>query len=172
MDLLWARLLHKETDLFACVAYFIWGQRNKVMHEGTVPNPMAVVKQAKLLYSGYKESLPTLGHLMHNSDDNRTTSSRGVRWLPPSMGRYKVNWAISRVSNSQEWFVRVLVRDLANSVLAARCCQVKALPKGIHPSIGACIQVLQFVIQLGFFVVEVEGPEIAILKDAHGLTFG
>jgi hypothetical protein len=31
-------------------------------------------------------------------------------------------------------------------------------------------QVLQFVIQLGFFYVEMEGPEIAILKDAHGLT--
>jgi hypothetical protein len=52
MDLLWARLLHEETDLFVCVASFIWGQRNKVMHEGTIPNPMAVVKQAKLLYSG------------------------------------------------------------------------------------------------------------------------
>ena len=31
-------------------------------------------------------------------------------------------------------------------------------------------QVLQFVIQLGFFDVEVEGLEIAILKDAHSLT--
>ena len=55
--------------------------------------------------------------------------------------------------------------------MAARYCQVKALLNGIHPGIGACIQVLQFVIQLGFFDVEVEGPKIAILKDAHGLTF-
>ena len=75
---------------------------------------------------------------MHNSDDNRTTSSRGVRWLPPSMGHYKVNWAISRVPNSQEWFVGVLVRDSTSSVLATRCCQVQALPNGIHPRIGAC----------------------------------
>ena len=73
-----------------------------------------------------------------------------------------MNWAISRVPNSQAWFVGVLVRDNSSSVLAAMR----------HPRIGACIQVLQFVLDMGFFYIELEGLEIAILKNAHSLSLG
>ncbi len=127
------------------------------------PTPrLLCVRRAQLLLSGILESIQTQRNARQNGGENLNQQSSGDRWRPPSVGRYKVNWAISRVPNSQAWFVGVLVRDNSSSVLAAMR----------HPCIGACIQVLQFVLDMGFFYIELEGLEIAILKNAHSLSLG
>ena len=50
------RLFVEEAEIFSCVAYFIWRQRNSMIHEGSGSNPIAVVQRAKDLLQGYKEA--------------------------------------------------------------------------------------------------------------------
>ena len=66
--------------MFACVAYFIWGQRNKLVHEKVSPNPTAVVRRAQLLLSGILESIQTQRHARQNGGENLNQQSSGDRW--------------------------------------------------------------------------------------------
>ena len=43
METVWNRFSHEDVKLFSCVAYFIWRQRNSMVHEGNACNPTAVV---------------------------------------------------------------------------------------------------------------------------------
>ena len=59
---------------------------------------------------------------------------RGIGWIPPSEGRYKVNWEVFKTKKSQAWYVGVLA----------------------HQSTYMCLF-------SGFFGVIFEGPQVRFL---------
>ena len=79
-------------------------------------------------------------------------------WEAPKVGEYKVNWEISKESSSQVWYVGVLIRNHAGFVMVGLCYPVMALPRGLNPRVGACIQALKFALDLGFIDICFEGP--------------
>ena len=50
------RLNVEEMRLFYCLAYFIWGQRNLMVHEGRGFNPVAVVHRTQCLLADYQNA--------------------------------------------------------------------------------------------------------------------
>ena len=57
----------------------------------------------------------------------------------------------------------VLIRNHAGFVMAGLCYPVMALPRGLNPHVGACIQALKFALDLGFFDIYFEGPRVDFL---------
>ena len=157
------RLEMEEVELFACLAYFIWDQRNKVIHEGAAPNPVGVVGRARSLLQSFKISLPQVGHSVRSDASQHGQGDDRVIWEAPQVGECKVNWEISKDTSSQVWYVGVLIRNHASSVMAGLCSPVMALPRGLNPRVGACIQALKFALDLGFFDICFEGPRVDFL---------
>ena len=48
-----AKLKMEDFQLFCCIAFFIWEQRNWVVHEKGTHNPIAAVERARNLHHGY-----------------------------------------------------------------------------------------------------------------------
>ena len=66
---------------------------------------------------------------------------------------------------SKVGWLGVLVHDHARRVMAASMGHVMALPRGVHPGIGAMIQVLTFAVEMGFWDVVLDGPFVQFLRD-------
>jgi hypothetical protein len=69
---------------------------------------------------------------------------------------------------SKVGWLGVLVHDHARRVMAASMGQLMALPRGVrgvHPGIGAMIQVLTFAVEMGFLDVVLDGPFVQFLRD-------
>ena len=75
-----------------------------------------------------------------------------------------MNWEVFKKSNSQSWFVGILIRNDGGNVMAAKCGPIMSLPRGINQRIGACLQVLHFTLDVGIFYVELEGPQVRFLN--------
>ena len=157
------RLSSDEVELFACIAYFIWNHRNRVVHDGLEPNPQGVVRKAKELLQAFKDALPKAGHVDHVAEAVPPSEGQRGVWLPPSEGRVKVNWEVFKHKPSQVWYVGALIRNHEGHFMAAMCSRVMSLPKAINPCIGACFQALQFTLEVGFSDVIFEGPQVSFL---------
>ena len=51
-----SRLNVEEFEAFGCLAYFIWHQRNKLVHEGCLPNANAVVERVSHLHHSFRDA--------------------------------------------------------------------------------------------------------------------
>ena len=94
----------KNLSFFSCIAYFLWGQSNKVIHEGIVSNPIVVVQQASKLLNDYRDALVIRG--IYGQVDGRVAAERISQdhvWMPPGEGFMKVNWDLACNSQSQSW---------------------------------------------------------------------
>jgi hypothetical protein len=92
-DLMWvtqSRLTLEAVELFSCVAYFLWRQRNARVHENKACNPVMVVRHAVLLLQdfkrcGAKSVCESVGSRRQVLVDPVTV------WDPPPDGVVKVN---------------------------------------------------------------------------------
>jgi hypothetical protein len=158
------RLGDEEIELFSCLAYFIWDQRNKLVHEGSAPNPVGVVRRARSLLQSFKLSLPQVGHIDRVEAQQSAQGDADLRWEAPKAGEYKVNWEVCKDSGSNVWYVGVLIRNHVGGVMACLCSPVMALPRGLNPRVGACIHALKFALELGFLDICLEGPHVNSLE--------
>ncbi len=144
--------------LFCCVAFFLWEQRNKVVHDHVTHNPCAVVLRAQNLCKDYKAAFA-----LSCGRDVSVESKVGVDflgqvvWKPLFEGWFKLNWAVHGRSGSQQRWVGFLVRDFEGKVMAARMTMLNPLPRGVGSHIGAVLQALSFGLDMGFLDVVVEG---------------
>ena len=158
------RLGDEETELFSCLAYFIWDQRNKLVHEGSTPNPVGVVHRARALLQSFKLSLPQVGHIDRVEAQQSVQGDAQLRWEIPKAGEYKVNWEVCKDSGSKVWYVGVLIRNHVGGVMACLYSLVMALPRGLNPQMGGCIQALTFALELGFLDICLERPHVNSLE--------
>lgn len=156
MEFLQTGLLVDDALLFCCIAYFIWEQRNKVVFESLVHNPIMVVLRAKNLFTDYSAGCSSGGMIGRNT--NRVAVVVQEPWKAPMLGWYKVNWAVHRNAKSGSWWSGILVRNHEGQVMAAKVGLLPSFPRGVDPGIGAMIQILSFGLEMGFLDVIIEGP--------------
>ena len=157
------RLSLEDFQFFCCIVFFIWEQRNRVVHEKGLYSPIAVVERALNLHLGYQRQ-PLMQALASSGALNGGAVLRNeVSWLPPGVGRYKVNWAICLHGTSKAWRCGVLVRDHGGQVMAGYVGRLMAMPRGVAREIGAIMQVLSFAVEMGFLDL--------ILEGSHALPF-
>ena len=83
--------------------------------------------------------------------------------MPPPRSFYKVNWEAYMDSSTRVWTAGVLIRDYEGQVLAATCMPALSPPRGAHPKLYVCVQVLCFALEMGFLDIICEGPTIQSL---------
>ena len=79
----------EEFEFFSCIAYFLWGQSKKVIHEGIVSNPIVVVQRASKLLNDYRDALVIRG--IYGQVDGRVAAERISQdhvWMPTWGGVY------------------------------------------------------------------------------------
>lgn len=164
MELLQTRLSLDDALFFCCQAYFIWEQRNKVVFESWVHNPIMVVLRAKNLFMDYSAGCSSGG--MSGRNDNGVAVVVSEPWKAPMAGWYKINWAVHRNAESGSWWSGILVQNHEGQVMAAKVGLLPSFPRGFGPGIGAVIQVLSFGLEMGFLDVIIEGPSSFFSPDA------
>uniref|UniRef100_A0A2N9GZ45 Reverse transcriptase zinc-binding domain-containing protein n=1 Tax=Fagus sylvatica TaxID=28930 RepID=A0A2N9GZ45_FAGSY len=122
------RLKLGDLQLFCCMDFFIWEQRNWVIHERGSYNPIAVVDRARNLRQSFHRKPTVKGPATGVVDDGVVVLRSDLPWVPPMEGWYKMNWAIF----------------------------LGGVPRGY----GAIIQALQFVVEMGFLDVVMEGLSV------------
>lgn len=150
------------------MAFFIWEQRNGLIHERGSYNPVAVVDRARNLRQSFHRKPSVQGPATGVVDDGAAALRSNVPWVLPMEGWYKMNWAVCFHSSSKAWRFGVLVRDNAGEVLASCVGPLLDLPRGVPRGYGAIIQALQFVVEMGFLDVVLEGPSIPYSLEPAG----
>jgi hypothetical protein len=164
MELLQTHLSLDDALFFCCIAYFIWEQRNKVVFESLVHNPVMVVLRAKNLFMDYSAGCSSGG--MSGRKDNGVAVVVVEPWKALMVGWYKINWVVHRNAELGSWWSGILVRNHEGQVMAAKVGPLPSFPRGIGPGIGAVIQVLSFGLEMGFLDVIIEGPSSLLSPDA------
>ena len=161
-----------DLKFFCCIVYSIWGQRNLLVHERKVLNPVLVVDRARCFLTEYDKafSRPT-------DVGRRDARQSGVMpvaggWRPPGLGLYKVNWAIFIDLNSRHGFLGALVRDHERCVLRAMVMKLPLLPRGVHLTVGAVLHTLQFACEMGFGDIILEGLVLSFLQCVGPISAG
>ncbi len=149
-----------DLQLFCCMDFFIWEQRNWVIHERGSYNPIAVVDRARNLRQSFHRKPTVKGPATGVVDDGVVALRSDLPWVPPMEGWYKMNWAVCFHHSPKAWRFGVLVRDNAGGVLAACVGSLLDLPRGVPQGYGAIIQALQFVVEMGFLDVVMEGLSV------------
>uniref|UniRef100_A0A2N9EDK8 Reverse transcriptase zinc-binding domain-containing protein n=1 Tax=Fagus sylvatica TaxID=28930 RepID=A0A2N9EDK8_FAGSY len=80
------RLNVEEMRLFCCLAYFIWGQRNLMVHEGRGVNPVAVVHRARRMLADYQKAWHGLVGEVSRERQVLREEIIDAGWIPPGEG--------------------------------------------------------------------------------------
>uniref|UniRef100_A0A2N9F3G0 RNase H type-1 domain-containing protein n=1 Tax=Fagus sylvatica TaxID=28930 RepID=A0A2N9F3G0_FAGSY len=128
-----SRLDPEDMELFCCVTYFIWMQRNRLVHDACSCNPKDVMQRAAKLICDFREasavSFPSKSAIL--------TPELPKVWSPPDGNVFKVNWEVVVDSSHLHWWVG---RDIV-------------------PWIAGAIAKLNFAFDVGFFDIVFEGPQ-------------
>ncbi len=130
----------------ACVAYFIWMQRNRLVHDACSCNPKDVMQRtAKLICDFWEASAVSFP-----SKSAIITTELSKVWSPPDGNVYKVNWEVVVDSSHLHWWVGILIRDAEGVVLAASCEKLN-LGRDIDPWDCWCYCHVEFCFWRGLF---------------------
>ena len=165
MELVRSRLERNEVELFCCIAYFIWGQRNKWIHEGHWLNPIAVMQRASALLKDYAAANGRRECAVPEETVGDVGEVVGRRWYPPEEGRYKVNWETVMDLKTRHVFLGVVVGDHNQHVMAAMVMKLPMFPRGVHYHVGSVLHVLKFAMDMGFHDIIIEGPVASLFED-------
>ncbi len=101
-----SRLDPEDMELFCCVTYFIWMQRNRLVHDACSCNPKDVMQRAAKLICDFREasavSFPSKSAIL--------TPELPKVWSPPDGNVFKVNWEVVVDSSHLHWWVGILIR--------------------------------------------------------------
>ena len=162
-----SRLGSGDLELFCCLAYFIWLQRNRLVHEECCCNPKAVVQRAVKLALDYRAATAFSSQMRVET----SSPSQIQKWVAPPMDVFKVNWAVAVGATPQDWWVGTLIRDAEGFVLAATCGKLH-LSRDSHPWVAGAIFTLKFAFEMGFFDIIFEGSSSPFLTKLQRNEWG
>ncbi len=84
-------------------------------------------------------------------------SSEAIKWVPPAIGRYKVNFDGAIFSNTKEAGLGVIIRNAQGEVIGSLCQRVP-FPHSVEAMEASAARcAIQFAKDLGFMVIDLEG---------------
>jgi hypothetical protein len=153
-----SRLGVEDLQLFCCVIYFIWLQRNHMVYDESCSNPIEVMQQAAKLATDYRESKVFPPQMRSGT----IAPQQNMVWVPPTAETFKVNWELIAGPSPQAWWVGILICDAEGFVLAAMCAKLQFV-HAVHPWADGAIYALNFALELGFFDIIFEGSSSLFL---------
>ena len=156
-------------ELFLVQAWFIWHQRNLMVHGGQVQDPSIINRRAKDFLEDFRSS--QIRRLVQHCNAHPSM------WLPPPAGRYKLNFDASMFSDPPFTGYGAVIRNENADVMASFSVHGSKAVDSSEAELLACRRAIQFAIEMGITDVVIEGDNAMIMgsiakKDLSGARQG
>lgn len=111
MEVLFHRLSMDELEQFLVQAWFIWNQRNAMLHGKQMQAPEVLIKRAQDFTNEFRRA--------KNQLEAPTMVSNPMRWRPPSLARFKLNFDASIFKDTGNTGIGAIIRNDSGEVMAA-----------------------------------------------------
>ncbi|XP_075649789.1 uncharacterized protein LOC142620276 [Castanea sativa] len=156
MEELIARLPTDELELFLVQAWFIWHQRNALIHGKHVQAPGILNKRAADFLEEFRRAKTRLS-------SNSPTSSL-CRWRPPPSSRFKLNLDAAIFKEDDASGMGAIIRNEKGEVMAALSAIGPLVTCSEEAEVLACRRAVEFAMECGFSEVVVEGDNQMVMS--------
>ena len=166
-DLAMHVLIHKpshDLELFLTVAWAIWFNRNKVIHEDKCSSPSQVWQMAKNLIEEFNEAA--------SSDLFTPRPSQLYSWSPPPPGVFKINVDGSSSDLGESSSIGVIIRDCKGQTVAAFCKPLQSHFSAELVEVLALEQGIFLAWELQLSRVMFESDALSVINAINDSTFG
>ncbi|KAL0005020.1 hypothetical protein SO802_012581 [Lithocarpus litseifolius] len=153
---LMGKLSTAEFELFLVQSWFIWNQRNAVVHGGILKDPRWLNKRAA-------EFLEEFHQVQGQLQSPEIFSASNV-WFPPPELVYKLNFDAAIFLELSYSVVGAVIRNARGEVMAAMSERGPSVVDSTEAKILACRKALAFAIDAGFTDLIIEGDNENVMK--------
>lgn len=146
------------TEFILSISHIIWYSRGKICFQGKTLNIGATVCGVWNLIEDHKAMFNTL----HMDDDNPQSASPPT-WSPPMDNFYKINVGVAGPEDGV-WRFGTIIWDDECVVLLAVTWKITILPNVDVVETMSFRLTLQFIVNLGFWCIMIEGVSINVVR--------
>ena len=157
MEYLLERLTSAEIDLFWTQAWFIWSQRNCVVHGGRIKDPTSLNKRAVEYVEVHKQAQThfTVSLMLQPSTE---------AWQPLPQTAYKFNFDAAVFLGLNRSGFGAIIRNDKGEVMAAMTASRPKVSTSDEAEMLACKRALEFAVDAGFSRLIIEGDNVNVMQ--------
>ncbi|KAL0001579.1 hypothetical protein SO802_015360 [Lithocarpus litseifolius] len=144
-------------------AWFIWNQRNAILHGGQMRDSKSLNQRA-VEYLDEFQNVQTHINFTHTKPQNRQ------KWKPPVSQLYKLNFDAAVFAGTQSSRFGVVIRNSASELMAAMSVKGPSVSCSEEAEALACRKALEFAVESGFTEIIIEGDNVAVMKAVAGTS--
>ena len=156
MEDLVVRLSTEELELFLVQAWFIWHQRNAMIHGKSVQAPGILNKRAADYVQKYRRAQTQLY--------SYSPTSSPCRWSPPPSSRFKLNFDAAIFKENDAMGMGAIIRNENGELMAALSAKGPAVLCSEEAEVLACRRAVEFAMECGFLEIVVEGDNQMVMS--------
>ena len=160
-------LAHKpshDLELFFTVAWAIWFNKNKVIHDDLCSSPSQIWQMAKILLEDFNDTA--------SSDFCTPNPSQLHSWSPPPPGVLKINVDGSSSDLEDSSCIGVIIRDYKGKTVAAFCKPLQSHFPTELAEVFAVEQGISLARELQLSRVMLESDALSVINVINDSTFG
>ncbi|XP_075645487.1 uncharacterized protein LOC142616545 [Castanea sativa] len=146
-----------EMEEFLVQAWFIWNQRNSIVHGGQM-------RDLKWLNHRAGEYLDEYRNAQTHITIPHTEPQTRQRWKPPPSQLYKLNFDAAVFDGIQRSGFGAVIKNSAVELMAAMSVKGPSVSCSEETKALACRKALEFAVESGFAELIIEGDNVAIMK--------
>lgn len=157
MEVLSDRLCIDELEQFLVRAWFIWNQRNAMLHGKQMQAPEVLIKRERDFTEEFRRANTQLVASL--------TTSNPTRWRPPPVAHFKLKFDASIFKDMGGTGIRAIIRNDSGEVMVALLAKGPPVACSEEAEVLACRHAVQFIMECGFTELVIEGDNHSIMFD-------
>lgn len=151
-----ARLSTDELELFLVQAWFIWHQRNAMIHGKHIQAPGILNKRAADFMEEHRRAKTRLS--------SNSPISSPCRWRPPPPSRFKLNFDTAIFKEDDATGMGTIIRNEKAEMMAALSAKGPSVTCSEEAEVLAIRRAVEFAMECGFSKVVVEGDNQMVMS--------
>ena len=149
------RLTIDELELFLVQAWFIWNQRNALIHGKRLQELGILNRRAEDYLAEFR--------LAHSRLATSPPNSNPISWRPPPPNRFKLNFDAAMFKEEDASGFRAIIRNERGEVMAALSGKGPPAACSEEAEVLACRRAVEFTLECGFREMVVEGDNQSVM---------
>ena len=150
------RLEGEELELFLVQAWFIWNQRNSIIHGGVLQAPNLLNKRAKDFLKEFHQAQMHLG--------TATTAENENNWQPPPVSKFKLNFDAAVFIDLECLGMGVIICNEKGEVIGAKSTKGPRVMDSFEAEALACRDAIEFAVDIGLSEIVIEGDCVQVIN--------
>ncbi|XP_075662919.1 uncharacterized protein LOC142632381 [Castanea sativa] len=149
----------QKLEFFFVQAWFIWNQRNNLLHGGKLRDPNWLSKRAVKYLEEYRvlQVQLSVASVMHSI-------SEGKFRKPPSLLVFKLNFDAAIFWESHRSGFGAIIRNDKGEVMAAMAAKGSSVSSSDEAELLACRKAIEFATDVGFSELVIERDNVNVMK--------